>query len=358
MKDANAWLIAELFTAQGHKKEIINYLWRYMNEEEPAERLRLLAEGRDFALQHDEYWLALYMEHHHLQVLLGETGDFQTALDDAVRVTVEARKPMYDGHPQRLCVHEDLIWAYSEIDPAGNADLIENALNYIASHMDPDLQCYYCLQSLKTTFELGLGRLENALAATEHYLSISNAAEAKYEYERACLARCELCYLQKDFTDLLSWAIEAGRVAGEPGDSEAWIWEHYRMEQLAWQALAYLHQGNEDEAQKSYQRAMLKASHTKRILPDNYYTALCAYYEAKGELDKAIALRKHQYESLADKGRTFKEYRCLYELCRLLAKASQPMTEFLSQARLVAGRLKQPERYLAELKKIGTDTNP
>ncbi len=356
MKYADHWVQREVWAAKESQKEIFAHLKRYFDETEPTERLKILREARDLALQLGEYWLSLYLEHRRLQVLLYETGDYRTGLDEVMRVTVEARKPIYDRHPQRVCVHKDLIFVHSEIDPQGNFDLIKNALEYMALHTEPDLQCHYCLQHTKTVFELNLNHLDEALAIAENYASISNIDGIKVEYEIASLSICGINFKQKDWNSLMKWAVEAGRVADEVRDySEKW--EGFRIEQLAWLTLAHFHQGNENEAQKSHQSAVYKAGFLKRVLPDGYYEALCAYYEAKGELERAAVMRQRQHASIVDKGRTFKEYKCLYEICRLLTNAGKPIDEFLSQARLVAMKLKQPGQYLIELDKLNPNGN-
>jgi hypothetical protein len=357
MKHADQWVLREYITAKGPKKRIFEYIQQYFDETEPAERLRILRDARDLALQLNEYWLSLYLEHRRLQVLLYETGDYRAGLDEVMRVAVEARKPIYDRHPQRMCVHKDVIFVHSEIDPQGNVDLIKNALEYMASQTEPDLQCHFCLQHTKIEFELNLNHLDDALAIAENYASISNISGTKYEYQTACLSVCAVNFQQKDWNSLMRWAVESGRVADESQDySEKW--ESFRVEQLAWLTLAHFHQGNENEAQKNHQLAVHKAGSRKRVLPDGYYEALCAYYEARGEPEQAVAMRQHQYSSIVDKGRNFREYKCLYEICRLLVRAGKPVNEVLSQAKLVAIKLKQPEQYFIELDKLKPNDNP
>src|SRR5437879_1371776 len=80
-------------------------------EADPERALDLLRDARSLAVQLDEPWWVLLIDHWRLQVQLHYTFDFRDVLDLAVRATLEARKPECARLPQRVCLHEDLVFA-------------------------------------------------------------------------------------------------------------------------------------------------------------------------------------------------------------------------------------------------------
>src|SRR5262245_57915305 len=131
-------------------------------KEQPDLMLATLQEGRVLAQQLGESWWVLHFDHWRLQVLLHYKFDYRTVLDIAVKATLEARKPGYAQLPQRVCLHEDLIYAYLGIDPLGYADAIRQALDYMATEVSDDVECRYCVQNCRTEFALIRGDLNEA----------------------------------------------------------------------------------------------------------------------------------------------------------------------------------------------------
>src|SRR5215472_783316 len=98
---------------------------------DPDVMLGLLAEGKALAQQLDEPWWVLFFDHWRLQALLHFKYDYRDVMDLAVTATLEARKPQFSTLPQRICLHEDLIYAYVGTDAEGHADRITQALDYM-----------------------------------------------------------------------------------------------------------------------------------------------------------------------------------------------------------------------------------
>src|SRR5437764_6311824 len=118
----------------------------------PEMMLAALDEGRALAQQLNEPWWVLHFDHWRLQCLMHYQLDYRPVLDIAVRAALEARKPAYAHLPQRICLHEDLIYGYLGIDPLGNAAAIEKALDFMAREVSDDLECRYCVQNCRTEF--------------------------------------------------------------------------------------------------------------------------------------------------------------------------------------------------------------
>jgi hypothetical protein len=91
--------------------------YRY-RETDPDRALALFEEGRRLAQALGEPWWVLFFDHWKSTALLHFKRDFRDVLDHTVRLTLEVRKPLYQDHPLRLAVFDDLVAAYLGIGPA------------------------------------------------------------------------------------------------------------------------------------------------------------------------------------------------------------------------------------------------
>ena len=74
-----------------------------LGDADPQAAFAALEEGRRRAHEAGDGWWTLFFEHWKLQNLLYKQRDFSRARDLAARVALEARKPVYQGLPQRVC---------------------------------------------------------------------------------------------------------------------------------------------------------------------------------------------------------------------------------------------------------------
>jgi hypothetical protein len=100
-------------------------------ESDPDRALKLYGEGRRLAGLLREPWWMLYYDQQTVHALLHFKQDYRNVLDLAVANVLEVRKPSYGAFPRRLLIHGDLVSAYLGIDPAGHADSIQQALDYL-----------------------------------------------------------------------------------------------------------------------------------------------------------------------------------------------------------------------------------
>ncbi|HZT80362.1 MAG TPA: hypothetical protein VFA26_09075 [Gemmataceae bacterium] len=322
-------------------------------ERNPEMMLALFDEGRRAAEELHEPWWVMFFDHWRLQTLLHHVSDYRNVLEIAVPAALEVRKPAYAQLPQRLCIYEDLITAYEGIDPDGYADRIEQALEYMQNEVTEDVQCRYCLQGLRTTFALDQERLADAEATSLRRLEMAAAAPGKDGAEHHSISAysdlCEVAFRAGRWDDLARWSA-AGEEVARKRDSEK-----YLVTFLAWQALLARREGREDQA-RSLRRALLtRVARIKAAMPAPYYDALCAYYEAGGESDKALEARDRQLQTVAGKGMFHYEARICLKRCELLARMGRPLEEQLALAREAAGRLKKPEKYLAQLERVSRE---
>jgi hypothetical protein len=317
-------------------------------DHEPEAALDRLRDARALAAQLDEPWWVLLTDHWKLQVLLHYTFDFREVLDLAVRATLEARKPEYAHLPQRVCLHEDLVYAYVGIDPAGHADAIRQALDFMRGQAGDDLECRYCVQNCATEFHLRCGRTDEAAASARRALEMADA-DARSGEHHAVYARCDLCEIAHRRQD---W--EALRDESAAGEELARRCDNARKlaEFLVWEALLARRDGDEAGARRLVRQAAARLATTRALPSAAVHDALCAYHEAGGDLAAALKARTRELEATAGKGRLFHECRVRVERCRLLARLGQPPADDLAEARAAAARLRDPAPWLEQLARI------
>jgi hypothetical protein len=313
--------------------------------------LGLLAEGRALAEQLREPWWVLFFDHWRLQALLHFKYDYRDVMDLAVQATLEARKPQYAQLPQRVCLHEDLIYAYVGTDPEGHADRISQALDYMQQHIGPDLDCRYCVQGCCAQFALQRGRLDEAQVASLKMLAMTDEERSRATADHYALdAYADLCavaFERGDWGALREWAT-AGEETARRRDKQLELAKF-----LAWRALLERRAGNEDTARRLFRAATSRAARLKAVPGESYYDALCAYHEQGGESGAALTVRDQELKTLAGKGRLTHETRCRLKRCRLLAQMGLPLEDDLRAAREAAAKLRHPEQYFEEIDRLG-----
>jgi hypothetical protein len=319
-------------------------------KENPDAMLAALDEGRALARQLNESWWVLHFDHWRLQALLHYKLDYREVLDLAVQATLEARKPQYAQLPQRICLHEDLIYAYLGIDPLGNADAIRRALDYMRTEVTEDLDCRYCVQNCRTEFALLCGQLQEAEESARLTLTMADEDVKRSTAEHhAAYAHCDLCEIahrRQDWDALREWAAEGEALARRTE-------EHLKVaEFLLWQAFLARLEGDEEAASRRQRQALARSRRVKALPGTNFYNILSAFHERGGELERALAVRDLELKRLQDKGRLHDECRCRVKRCRLLAQMGRPLDEELAAAEQAARKLRDPAPHLAELERI------
>ncbi len=319
-------------------------------KENPDLMLAALDEGRALAQRLGESWWVLHFDHWRLQALLHYKLDYREVLDVAVRATLEARKPAYSQLPQRICLHEDLIYAYLGIDPLGNADAIRSALEYMRSEVTDDLDCRYCVQNCRTEFALLRNALDEAEESARLTLAMADEDVHRSTAEHhGAYAHCDLCEVahRREDWDALRESATEGEALARRTD------EHLKVaEFLLWQALLARREGDEELGRRRLRHALSRSRSVRALPGTGYYNILCAYHEMGGELEKALEVRDVELRRLLGKGRLHDECRCRVKRCGLLARMGRPLDEELTAARESARRLRDPAPHLDELDRI------
>jgi hypothetical protein len=317
----------------------------------PAQALALYEQGRRLAETLHEPWWVMYFTHWKLQVLLNTRPDLVEAQRLAVQATLEVRKPVYEGLPQRVCLHDDLVNTYLGADPAGHAAAISEALAFMEADVAPGMECRYCIQGDFADFHLGISDLAGAEAACMRILAMAEdepAATTRAHHGMTALSRlCEIAFLRQDWAALgrsAAWGEALHQEVPRP---------QLLAEFLQWQALLVRRDGDTRRAARLSRRAESTVAASGAVPRTAYFDALCAYHLAGEDAGKALASRERELALIAGSGMRQREAHCRLERCRLLARLGLPLQEALEEAGSAARQLRRPEALLAELEQIG-----
>ncbi len=315
-------------------------------ETDPKKGLALLGEARDLAVRLGQRWFALQMDHWRLQILLHYLGDIPAARDLAVQATLEVRKPEFEQFPQRVCLHEDLIYAYLYSDPEGYSDLIGQTLDYMQAQAGEGLECRHCMQACRTEWRLYCGRIDEAEQSARRALEMADKERSQHHAAGAHAKLCTIAHRQGDWEALRGHAEageEAARNAGQVGMT---------AEFLLWRAVAAQRAGDEVAAPRLMRQAVSRAARLQSTRSYSFYNALCAFHRHGSDLNAALAVRARELAGLAGKGQLLDECRSRIDRCRLLRQMGRPLADDLTAAREAAKKLRDPTSYLAELDRI------
>jgi hypothetical protein len=277
-------------------------------------------------------------------------GDCSRILDLVVHNALEVRKPAYAGFPFRLLIVSDLIMAYLMIDLQGYADEAREALDYLASEVGIDEgEPVYRLLCARYFYAHKLDDWDSARA-----VCMTMLATLEREREDILLQHyrpivhawlCKVAFRQRDHHSLADWALlGAERVPGY----------QQKVLRLFWACQAFLARraANEKEARRLYRMATARTNRLRSPPMDGYFEVLCDYHEAGGDLEQALQERDRELAFFVDKGMPMGEFLSRMERCRLLSRLGLPLGEEASAARAVAGKLRKPDKWLAEIDRL------
>ncbi|HZT80363.1 MAG TPA: hypothetical protein VFA26_09080 [Gemmataceae bacterium] len=325
-------------------------------ETDPDVVLRMFREGRQLAEKLGEPWWSLFYAHWHVVALLHFKYDYRNVLDLAVRNALEARKPLYEGFPERVHIYDDLVSAYIGIDPDGYAEQITEALRSLEQQVEAGASARYTVEGGWREFALERDRWEEARESALRTLALADGDPRRHTADHyasfAYAGLCEVAFHARDWDRLREYAEAGEEVVRRVGHQVE------LSEFILWQALLARREGNEPKAMRLCRQAVLKVSRIQMPIARPYYDGLCAFHELGGRPDRALPARERELQPVAGMGRFNYESRCRLKRCELLARLGRPFDEELAAARTVAARLKHPEKYLEPLDRLARGEIP
>lgn len=321
-------------------------------ETAPDQMLRLLEEGCTLARLLDEPWWALFFEDRRAGALMKYKGDARAGLELAVRNALEARKPLYQGFPWRFRIHDHLIVGYLNSDPAGYADEIGQALDWLASYLPQEGSPKYLLLARRRWLASELGDFDQAERLALQALTMA-AQDPDQLTARSHAVFCyshlaELSWARQDWEGLHERACLGEELAQETGHQLELAEFHM------WQALLARRSGNEERAQRLWRRSTRRVAQLG-MPPDHiFFDAITAFHEQADEFHLALRARDHELTLLLGKGRFASEFRCRCFRLELRMKLGLSIDNDLAEAHLVAEKLRRPQQArtrLAELER-------
>ena len=314
---------------------------------DPRGAIQILEAAIGRARQLNEPWWEMFLEHWRLQFLLTRARDPKAALPIAARCALEVRKPLYASFPQRVCLHEDLITAYVETDPVGNAALITSALDYMDGEIAPGAECRMCHAGLRTEFLLATADA-GALDAAHAYLALSEATDHPYFRAWAGLTLCRVLWAQvpdeaaQQLPSLSEAALECAQRAG---------CDEAIPELKMWRALG-AQLNARDDATRLYQLAMNARQRYGGAVGAGYYVAAVAYQEKRGDLEKMLEWIDIELAEIDGTGQVHREVSRRLQKCRLLRETGREFSAEIAWVKTLMGELKNVDWVARELNSL------
>ena len=350
------WIHQQRHSGSPEQQELARQFTAALDEHhvDNARSLARLVECRVLADRYNEPWWAMLCEHWRLQIMIHQTSEMDTALDLAVRCAVETRKEKYRGFPQRVCLHEDLIYTYKHKDPIGYETEVRDAIRYMENEASEDAECRGCIHGLKYSLEEDLGNYREAFGLAMDAAAFADSKNDDHHLSANLIDACAILYrgmatlTDAQYQDILGWASSAEEMVkrrerwGSPRPEK-------RAHALFWQAFALRNSQQEDEAKRRFATAVSLLTQTDEIPSDGAIQAVVAYHEKAGEMEKALGAVEQQVKQLTGKGKSWSEAYWLWERCRLRSATGQLGETDLDQAMALTMRFKKPVQALTVL---------
>jgi hypothetical protein len=319
-----------------------------LRETDPDRALALFEEGRRQAQALNEPWWVLFFEHWKSTALIHFQRDFRTILDHAVRLTLEVRKPLYEQHPLRIAIFDDLVAAYLGIDPVGYAEHIQQAIDYLdqAVPNEPEGNRYLLL-ARKRRFAMEQGDLDLAWEISQRELTLADQDREDHRSRHFSVfihdSRCEIAFRRKDW-ELMGTEAKIGEELARKVGHQLEL-----SELIVWQALAAWHRHEQDAAEQLYRTARSRFERLGMPSSPAGFDALAAYHELVEDWPCVLAVRHQELKTIGGKGRLHYEARCRLKRLRLMALVGPAPVEEIEAARAIILQLRQPDKYLQQL---------
>lgn len=208
---------------------------------EVAQAQALLPEVKALARALGNPWLEVFVGHWEMRNRVGSLLEGDSALAQVVALFERANRDDARNCPQSVCVTQDLVSCYANVDGAGWAEERIAVCDEALQRLDPRRGCFSCISYEKADALLDDGRPEDALAfLDEQQGRILAAGQPIYD----CMREARIAALLRLSRPEQAWVVMAEWDAGVQGHE--WLTE--RQQRLMYKAQVLAQLQRDDEA--------------------------------------------------------------------------------------------------------------
>ena len=308
--------------------------------------LPILREARRRADDLGEICFSLFLAHWITENLLWHTRNYTEALENAMGAVLKVRQPAGRSCPLEDRLHINLIEVYTEVDPGGYRQEIEDNLAYVKANVEVDYESRCMMAFRHGLMHARLGAWDAAKSAANQCLAeVEKAQGADYYRAVAHFVLGVVAFKNNDATTLLKLA-ESGSKMTTSGNPAV-----YEAEFMMWQAWASRQQGD-DTADYRLRDAIAIGQYDPEGLSFAYYDALAGWFLAKEQINDALKVRESQRELIAGRGRALDEVEMWLDIVALQKKLDQSTDDSTKATRVAIEKLRQPQPYMDKLQTL------
>ncbi|UFH50101.1 hypothetical protein [Pseudomonas sp. KNUC1026] len=208
---------------------------------EVAQARALLPEVKALAKSVDNPWLEVFVGHWEMRNRVGSLLEGETALPQVVALFERANREDARQCPQSVCVTQDLVACYANVDGAGWAEERIAVCDEALQRLAPSTGCFSCMSYEKADALLDGGRPKDALAfLNEQQGKILAAGQRIF----SCMHEVRIATLLRLKRPEQAWAVMAEWDASAKGSE----WPTQRQQRLMYKAQVLAQLQRDDEA--------------------------------------------------------------------------------------------------------------
>jgi hypothetical protein len=316
-------------------------------ETEPEKSVAIFTEARRLAEQLGEPWWVFFYDVWRALAMNVYVRDSARGLELAIASVIQARKPEFADHAWRVAAFNELLECYIRIDPAGYAEEILQTIDHLetiipAGPNDDRMVLLIC----KQRFLERLGRLDEARAVALELLELDDLGthDNRWYGLRAVSYLCWLAARQQDWEAL----------AGHAELLEDWAAaipaaQQFQAEAGLWQAVCARCASDEATAQRRARSVTGRVARAKMTCDVHFHDAVALFHELGDNSPSLLNGHDRELAELEGKGRHCRAAEVHVRRCALLARMGKLRPDDLAAARAAVGKLRRPEKYLADL---------
>lgn len=228
-------------SGKGQAVDSLDRMLQHIFNLEVVQAQALLPEVKALAKTVGHPWLEVFVGHWEMRNRVGSLLEGETALAQVVALFERANREDAQQCPQSVCVTQDLVSCYANVDGAGWAQERIAVCDEALQRLAPRLGCFSCMSYEKADAILDDGRPEDALAfLDEQQAKIVAAGQPIYD----CMHEVRIAALLRLKRPEHAWSVMVEWDSGVKG--QEWLTE--RQQRLMYKAQVLAHLQRDDEA--------------------------------------------------------------------------------------------------------------